>query len=587
MKTKIIIITFLVITSSLTAWGQTLIETTGKPVQNIPVLEQRKAVTYYQPINVNLDVLKDGQVKISFWGLNETVYQTNLNVRSFKNFSWFGSSNDMTTSVILTVAENDIQGIITHKTEVYRIETVENIYYITKIDHSKYPSEECGNSLRNDNSNDINNQDNTEDINHQQKMITGEPFTCRLRLLVLYTPAAKNAVSNISNTIQLAVDELKQSFFNSNVNREIELVYVGETNYTESGLSYSASDNDLTRFSGNSDGYMDEVHNLRSKHQADICVLVSDDQSLCGIARGIKVSSPYAFCLVNYDCATGYYSFAHEIAHLIGCQHHQSDPVHSGASSAYPYAHGYKSPNNDWRTIMAYNCSGGCTRLLYWSNPNITYNYLPMGTNSTNNNAKMLNEKIPNAMSYLQPANTVTVQSADIVASKEGDIIAKNNVETSGNITIQSGQSYSFRSVGSIVLEPGFTAQVGSNFVAEIVEVDDCGQPDGENSDYGIASDLPDYVSKKSEEIISSFIVYPNPTHSLITVSIEAKNKGDVALIISDYTGKTAIKLGKYPVINGNFSKEFNLSDLANGVYFIFLTVDNQNILSQKIIKNK
>lgn len=584
---KKIIVAILII-SVFTATGQILIEPATRVNQNIVVFETRKAVTDYQPININLDVLKDGHGKVSFWELNETVYQTKLNVRSFKSFSWFGSNKDKMTSIILTVSGNDIQGMITHKTEVYRIETVNDSYYITKIDHSKYPSEECGNGSQNDNNNNVNedNPTNTDSISYQQKMISGEPFTCRLRLLVLYTPAAKNAVSNISNTIQLAVDEMKQSFINSNVYREVELVYVGEANYTESGLSYNGNDNDLVRFSGTSDGYMDEVHNLRTKHQADICVLIYNDPSLCGIAKGIKVSAPNAFCLVHYDCATGYYSFAHEIAHLIGCQHHPNDYVHSGASSAYPYAHGYKSPNNDWRTIMAYACSGGCTRLLYWSNPNISYGGLPMGTSNTHNNTRMLNEKIPNAMSYLQPANTVTVQNADVAAAKDGDIIAKTKIETSGNVTIQSGQSYSFRSGGSVVLEPGFTAEAGSNFVAEIVEVTDCGQPDGEPSDYGVASDLPDYVSKKSEELIPNFSVYPNPTSDKITVSAEFSNNGNAEFTIYDFTGKAVKKLGKQSISSGKFSKEFNLVDFANGVYFIFLSLDNQEALSFKIIKN-
>jgi hypothetical protein len=590
MNRKKIITAVLILTSWTATFGQNLIETSkDKSNLKMQTFNNRMAVTDFLPININLDALNNKKGKIKFWEIDEEIQQTKLDVRSLKNYSWFGSNLEKTTSVIISVSDNDIQGIVTYNTELFRIETIDNKYYLTKIDQNKYPKEECGvHSIQKQEDRDTNSVSPYNDTNDNygfNKMISGEPFTCRLRLLVLYTPAAKNAVSDISNTIQLAVDEMKLSFINSNVNREIELVFVGETNYVESGLSYSGSDNDLTRFSGTSDGHMDEVHNLREKHQADICILVYDDQSLCGIARGIKVSTGNAFCLVNYDCATGNYSFAHEIAHLIGCQHHTNDPTHSGAASAYPFAHGYKSPNNDWRTIMAYSCTGGCPRLLFWSNPNINFGGVPMGTTNSHNNTRMLNEKIPNAMSFLQPTNNLIIQNSDISNSLGGDIIAKNKIETSGVVTIQSGQEYSFRSGGEIILEPGFTAEAGSNFVAEIVEVNDCGQPDGENSDYGVATDEPQYLTDESKKIFLDFIVYPNPTENTIQVSFNVENQGNIKITVFDYTGRKVKDLGVHTVSNGSFNKEFNLSELQSNIYFIVLSFEDKKILVQKIVK--
>ena len=40
---------------------------------------------------------------------------------------------------------------------------------------------------------------------------------------------------------------------------------------------------------------------------------------------------------------------------------------------------------------MAYNCPAGCPRLNYWSNPNKLYNGVPMGTASTSDNTRVLN----------------------------------------------------------------------------------------------------------------------------------------------------------------------------------------------------
>ena len=88
-----------------------------------------------------------------------------------------------------------------------------------------------------------------------------------------------------------------------------------------------------------------------------------------------------------WDWATGYYSFGHEIGHLQSARH---DPANDPTNSPYAYGHGYQYPSGGWRTIMAYACSSGCTRLNYWSNPNRTYNGVPMGTTTRSHNQRVL-----------------------------------------------------------------------------------------------------------------------------------------------------------------------------------------------------
>ena len=58
--------------------------------------------------------------------------------------------------------------------------------------------------------------------------------------------------------------------------------------------------------------------------------------------------------------------------------------VDATANSPTSYNHGYVNSANLWRTIMDYNteCSDSsvyCTRLQYWSNPNVLYGGNPMG----------------------------------------------------------------------------------------------------------------------------------------------------------------------------------------------------------------
>ena len=59
----------------------------------------------------------------------------------------------------------------------------------------------------------------------------------------------------------------------------------------------------------------------------------------------------------------------------------------------YPYAFGYKDPaSNLFRTVMAYNCPvSGCPRILYFSNPGVSYGGRATGTFERHDNALTLN----------------------------------------------------------------------------------------------------------------------------------------------------------------------------------------------------
>ena len=84
----------------------------------------------------------------------------------------------------------------------------------------------------------------------------------------------------------------------------------------------------------------------------------------------------YAFSVVGWRCATGYYSFAHEMGHNMGSHH---DRANASGPGAYDYSHGYQAPDEAFRTIMAYNCPGECPRVNYWSNPAVSYGGQPTG----------------------------------------------------------------------------------------------------------------------------------------------------------------------------------------------------------------
>jgi len=206
-----------------------------------------------------------------------------------------------------------------------------------------------------------------------------------ITVMVNYTAAAASASGDINGLIDLAVAESNQGYTNSGVAITLQLVHKSQAFYTESG----SFDTDLARYRGTSDGYMDHTHILRNSSGADVAVLLINNASSCGLASSIGSNVSTAFVVVHWGCATGYYSFAHEIGHLLSARH---DPANDPTNTPYAYGHGYQYTGSpSWRTIMAYDCSPSCPRLDYWSNPNNLYNGHPMGTASTNDNARVLN----------------------------------------------------------------------------------------------------------------------------------------------------------------------------------------------------
>jgi len=209
-------------------------------------------------------------------------------------------------------------------------------------------------------------------------------------VLVAYTDDAELVSGDIEALIDLAIAETNASFMNSGVWARVRLAGTMRVNYNESGRSYTTIRDHLV---SRGDDYLSRVHRRRNRTNADVVALIIDQDDYCGKAGGIGVDEEDAFTVVHWDCATGYYSFGHEIGHLLGARH---DIDTDDTNTPYDYGHGFRYPRNSggWRTIMAYNCaSDRCKpRLQYWSNPNVEYNRIDMGSADENNRRVWNNE---------------------------------------------------------------------------------------------------------------------------------------------------------------------------------------------------
>ncbi len=230
-------------------------------------------------------------------------------------------------------------------------------------------------------------------------------------IVVFYDQDARDAAGGdlaVQTRIALGVSETNTAYANSGVAPRLRLVGAELVSYTESGdLS-----TDLSRFAGTSDGFIDAVHTRRDQLGADLAMLVVGAAAggACGVGYVMTSLSSsfasYAFTVTAYSCISPNYTFAHELGHNMGSAHAPEDGASQG--SLYPYSFGYKNPSNLFRTVMAYNCTAGCPRVLHFSNPTVSYGGATTGTSVQHDNARSLNNAANTIANWRQAVGSGT-----------------------------------------------------------------------------------------------------------------------------------------------------------------------------------
>jgi len=284
--------------------------------------------------------------------------------------------------------------------------------------------------------------------------VATDPGQQIIDVMVVYTPKVEQiyGTAGAEALIIQAVAETNQAYANSGINPRLNLVHSARTNYTESGDIST----DLSRLRATADGYMDELHTMRDNYGADLVTLIGDALNYCGFAyRMTNLSASFAssaFSVVHRSCATGHYSFAHELGHNQGA-HHDPD---NGSGAIYTYAHGYRDPLNKFRTVMAFNCSSNCTRVGHFSNPDILYNGTPTGDAVYSNNARTLNNTAATVAGFRAQAQQQPPQAPyglDAAATSASEI-QLSWVDASANETgfylERSGANQNFSQIASL-----------------------------------------------------------------------------------------------------------------------------------------
>lgn len=311
---------------------------------------------------------------------------------------WSGTvEGSVEGSVLLSVVGDAVSGSIRTEDKLYAVRYAgAGLHAIAEIDEDRF--EPCANGsseaagVHTHKARDVAQPSGSS--TSSAAAVANNPPT--IDVVVVYTPQARTAqggTNAINALINLAISETNDAYVKSQVNQELRLQATQEmTGYTESG-SFST---ELNRLTSKTDAYLNEAHTLRSTWGADAVAMIVAGSQYCGIAHLMSFPSnsfkTQAFSVTARTCATGYYSFGHELGHNFGSTH---DRANAGGG-AFQYSFGYRTPNNQYRTIMAYSPG---SRIRRFSNPNITYAGFVMGIAAPSSNSaenwKSLNNSSP------------------------------------------------------------------------------------------------------------------------------------------------------------------------------------------------
>ena len=200
-------------------------------------------------------------------------------------------------------------------------------------------------------------------------------------VLMVYTALAENwagGPAGIINWINLGISETNTAYATSGVNQRVRLAHAQRVTYSEVG-NFSTNLNNLRAGAAG----LETVPTLRNLYTADLVSMfvrpVAPDA--CGIAFIMtNVSTAFApngYSVVDSPCSSPNGTLAHELGHNMGLRH---DWFMDNGVTPFTYAHGHVSIPGGFRTIMAYpNACPSCARLLAFSNPDRTFNGVPMG----------------------------------------------------------------------------------------------------------------------------------------------------------------------------------------------------------------
>ncbi len=325
------------------------------------------AATAVQRIRIDLAALRQAdELNLSLpGGRSHTVKVISRETRGGNGLWLLGSLDGQSTAqVSLSLTGGYLGGLISAPEGNYEVTTMaDGSQVVIALDQDKFP--ECATSA-------AEHVEGTPPANAPIAPLVDTP--AQTDVLIVFSPEAATSLGGTaaaSAFAQSAVDSANTAFRNSDMTTRFRLAGYRITTRAEAGNS----SDDLAWVRNDP-----EVAGWRNDVAADMVSMITQVMSdACG--RGYLQSSPgagfapSAYQVSSRGCAVGNLSYVHEHGHNMGMGH---DPGNGNGAYGYSFGH---FVDGSFRTVMAYstNCTGGCTRRPYFSNPAISYNGNPTG----------------------------------------------------------------------------------------------------------------------------------------------------------------------------------------------------------------
>lgn len=230
---------------------------------------------------------------------------------------------------------------------------------------------------------------------------TGLPLVCER------TPTTE---ASIRSLIDLAIAETNTAYSLSGVNVVLNLVHAAYDDYVETDDQRTT----LYALPGKP-----SVQALRAAYGADVVAMIAGRGQYCGVGYiGPSIGSMYS--VSHYSCATGYYTFGHEIGHNFGLNH---DRGSQNQCTNAGYNYGFRDPQAEFRSILAYGCNANectgnplpqgapCTRVQRFSNTFALYNGKLIGDANNDGARSISNVAAQVSNFYVRPLSSSPMMS--------------------------------------------------------------------------------------------------------------------------------------------------------------------------------
>jgi hypothetical protein len=437
--------------------------------------------------------------------------QISIYTKGIEGVGLTGKVNDDRGSVTVIIREENVTGLLIVDDRMYSIEPLGNgLHALAVIDRSGFPTE-CEPVLS---------EEGEEPVQRNEGQIYSADEPAIVDVLVVYTHDASNAVGDIRGLIDLSVLLTNESFVNSNIPIDVRLIDIAAVSYQESGGNLI---DELV--------WMRDSASLRSLiewYGADLTVMLVATGSYCGRAF-LNSHSGNALSVVRSSCSASNYTFAHEIGHNFGAHH----DVETDSNTHYEYGHGFRYFPGNWRTIMAYPPPTG--RVNYWSNPDIYFEGVPMGSEERENNARVLLERADHVANFRR--------LAPLAIEISGPDTLRRGEEGKWVINVNGGYPPYTSTWNKLYHKEDFTQQGEGRFIYEAGELSFTLKSEiTDRFGYGANATLSVFVPETPDR----FIVhqnFPNPFNSGTTISYEIPVFSDVRISVYDIMGRKLIDL--------------------------------------------